>query len=134
MAQKSAKLTSNRTASNTDTSNLLDLIIDSIQDIKGKNVIKLDMTKLDDAPANYFIICEGDSSTQIKSISLNINKRVKQELGIAPARLEGMQDSKWSLVDYFDIVVHVFYPETRSYYDLEDLWSDADITEYEDMI
>ncbi len=134
MAQKSANLKSNKTASSTNSSALLDIIVDSIHDIKGKNVLKLDLTKLDDAPTNYFVICEGDSSTQIKSISLNINKRVKKELGLTPSRIEGMQDSKWSLVDYFDVVVHVFYPETRRYYDLEDLWSDAIITEYEDVL
>ncbi len=107
------------------TDQLNNLIIDSIQDIKGKNILKLDLTKIEDAPTDYFIICEGESTTQVKSIANNIYRRMKSELGMKANHLEGMHDSKWVLVDYFDIVVHVFYPETRSYYDLESLWSDA---------
>lgn len=105
------------------------LIIDAIQDIKGKNIVSLDMRKLD-APASYFIICEGESSTQVSAIANNIIKRAKDELGILPTHREGMLNSKWVLVDYFDTVVHIFYPETRAFYELEDLWGDAEITEY----
>lgn len=112
---------------------LADLIVDSIQDIKGKNIVKLDLRKLDKAPTNYFIICEGESSTQVKSISQNINRRVREECGIKASHTEGQDDSKWILVDYFTLIVHVFYPETRSYYDLENLWSDAQFTSYEDL-
>ena len=111
------------------TSELNNLIIDSIQDIKGKNILKLDLTKIEDSPTDYFIICEGDSTTQVKSIANNIHHRMKSELGIKANHIEGMLDSKWVLVDYFDIVVHIFYPETRSYYDLESLWSDAETEE-----
>jgi len=112
---------------------LINLIIDSIQDIKGKNIIQLDLRKLDTSPADYFIICEGESSTQVQSIAQNVNKRVKQELGIYPSHTEGVKDSRWVLVDYFGLVVHVFYPETRAYYDLENLWHDARIVSYEDV-
>ncbi len=112
---------------------LTDLIIDCIQDIKGKNILKLDLRKLDEAPADFFILCEGDSSTQINSISENIVKRVKEELGIRPSHVEGKQVSNWVLVDYFDVIVHVFYPETRRFYEIEDLWSDAKTTEYQDI-
>ena len=112
---------------------LTDLIIDSIQDIKGKQIVKLDLRHLDYAPTNFFIICEGESSTQIKAISDNIYRKVKDEMGITPNHTEGLGDAKWILVDYFDIVVHVFYPETRSYYDLENLWSDANRIKYEDL-
>lgn len=119
--------------SSIESNGLIDLIIDSIQDIKGKNIVKLDLRELDSSPTDYFIICEGESSTQIKSISNNINKRVKQEMGVYPSSREGVQDSNWVLVDYFDVVVHVFYPKTREFYDLEDLWSDAKFTEYENL-
>jgi len=78
-----------------------------------------------EAPSNYFIICEGNSTTQIKAISDNIHKRVKQELNINPGHREGVMESRWVLVDYFDTIVHIFYPETRAYYDLEGLWKDA---------
>lgn len=119
--------------SNIESNTLIELIIDSIQDIKGKNIVKLDLRQLDSSPSDYFVICEGESSTQVRSISDNINKRVKQELGIYASSREGVQDSNWVLVDYFDIVVHVFYPETRQFYDLEDLWSDAKVTQYENL-
>ena len=108
---------------------LNDVIIDSIQDIKGRHILKLDLRKIDEAPSDYFIICEGESTTQIKAISDNIYKRVSQELKVTPNHREGLRESKWILVDYFDTIVHIFYPETRKYYDLEDLWSDA-ISEY----
>ena len=112
---------------------LNELIVDAIQDIKGKNIVKLDLRELDDSPADYFIICEGDSTTQIKAISENIVKRTKQDLNLRPSHIEGIQGSKWILVDYFDTIVHVFYPETREFYEVEELWSDAKSTEYENI-
>ena len=113
--------------------NLNDLILDSIQDIKGKNIIKLDLTSLPESPADYFIICEGDSSTQIRAISQNISKRIYEELGIKPNHIEGVDGSRWVLVDYFTTVVHIFHPETRSFYEIEDLWSDAEVVEYQNF-
>lgn len=112
---------------------LNNLIIDAIQDIKGKNIVKLDLRHIDDAPADFFIICEGDSTTQIKAISLNIEKRCREELALKSIHVEGLLGAKWVLVDFFNTVVHVFYPETREYYDLEDLWSDAEVTSYKDV-
>ena len=109
------------------------LIIDSIQDIKGKNIVKIDLRRLGEAPADFFIICEGDSTTQVRAISENIFKRVSEELKVKPQHREGVDTSKWVLVDYFNTIVHIFYPETREFYDLEDLWSDADFTNYENL-
>jgi len=109
------------------------LIIESIQDIKGKNLLKLDLRHLDDAPASFFIICEGDSNTQVKAISDNIYKRIKHEAGELPLHYEGQQNSMWICMDYFETVVHVFYKDTRTYYELEDLWSDGIFTEYQNL-
>lgn len=109
------------------------LIVDAIQDIKGKNIIKIDLRRLGEAPADFFIICEGESTTQIRAISNNIFKRVSDELGVKPQHREGVDTSKWVLVDYFNTIVHVFYPETREFYDLEDLWSDADLIPIENI-
>jgi len=116
-----------------DTEELTALIVDSIQDIKGKNILMMDLRHLDDAPTDYFIICEGDSSTQISAIADNVMKRMKYEAGVMPSHVEGKNASTWVLVDYFDIIVHVFYPETRHFYELEDLWSDAKTTEYQNI-
>ena len=110
-----------------------DLIIDSILDIKGKNIIKLDLRQLDDSPTDFFIICEGESSTQVKAIADNIYRRLKQEGDLLPSHFEGQQHATWVLLDFFSTVVHVFYHETRKFYDLEDLWSDAIFTEYQNL-
>lgn len=112
---------------------LNELIIDSIQDIKGKNILKLDLRELDEAPADYFIICEGDSNTQTKAIANNIYLRLKNEIGVSPVHQEGMQSATWICMDYFNVVIHVFYKETRKFYELEDLWSDAIFSEYETL-
>lgn len=115
------------------TEELNDLIIDSIQDIKGKNIVKLDLRDLEDAPTEYFIICEGDSSTQVKAIADNIYKRVKEEGHTLPSHMEGTRNALWVCIDYFSTVVHIFYRETRAFYELEDLWGDASFTEYESL-
>lgn len=110
-----------------------DLIVDSMQDIKAKNIIKLDLRHIEDASTDYFIICEGDSSTQVKAISDNIYHRLKTEGNTLPVHYEGQNNALWILLDYFNTVVHVFYHETRAFYELEDLWSDANATEYHDL-
>jgi len=120
-------------ASENDMIILNDTIVDAIQDIKGNNIIKLDLRKLDGAPTEYFIICEGDSSTQVRAIAENVSKRVREDLAVSPSSKEGVDNANWVLVDYFNTVVHVFYPETRNFYELEDLWSDAEITEYQNL-
>ena len=112
---------------------LNDLIIDCIQDIKGKDIVKLDLRHLEDAPADYFIICTGDSSTQIKAIGDRVASRVRDETGLKTYHVEGNQHGRWVLLDFYQTLVHVFYHETREFYDLEDLWSDAKTTEYENI-
>ena len=112
---------------------LNETILDAISDIKGKNVVKLDLTAVEDSPTDFFIICEGDSITQVRALADNIKRRVKDEMSTHPAHLEGQMNAKWICVDYFSTVVHVFYPETREFYGLEELWSDAVVTEYDQI-
>lgn len=114
-------------------SELNDVIVDCIQDIKGKRIVKLDLTEIEESSADYFIVCEGESTTQVKAISNNICKRIKDEYGLYPNHVEGVEGAQWILVDYFDIIVHIFHPEKRSYYDIEELWSDAKYTAFEDL-
>lgn len=109
---------------------LNDLIIESIREIKGKEIVKIDLRSLHDASADFFIICSGESTTQVKAIAENIAKRVKENLKELPLNVEGKTESRWILLDYFNTVVHVFHPESRMYYELEELWSDGKITEY----
>ncbi len=106
------------------------MIVEGIRDKKGKNILQLDLRKLGDAPADFFIICEGDSNTHVKAISDSVYKKVKDEMQTMPTHTEGSSNARWILMDYFNTVVHVFYPETRQFYELENLWSDADVTEF----
>ena len=112
---------------------LQDLIVDCITDIKGKKIVLLNLKALDDAPADYFIVCEGDSTTQVRAIAGNIERRLRDEIKMRPGHVEGTQHAKWVCMDYFDTVVHIFHPETRRFYDLEQLWSDAERIEYQDI-
>lgn len=111
---------------------LQDLIVDCITDIKGKHIVVLDLRALDDAPASFFVVCEGDSTTQVRGIAGNIERRIKTERQLHPGHVEGLEHAKWVCMDYFDVIVHIFYPETRRFYDLENLWSDARRTEIEE--
>lgn len=115
------------------TEEMNDLIVDAIQDIKGKNIVKLDLRNVEDAPTDFFIICEGDSNTQVKAISENIHQRLKKEAGIFPNHIEGEKGAQWICLDYFTTVVHVFYREAREFYELDQLWSDAVSTSYETL-
>lgn len=109
------------------------IIIEGIRDKKGKHIVQLDLRKLGDAPADFFIICEGDSNVHVKAISDSVYKKVKEEAFSMPAHVEGSQSAKWVLMDYFNTIVHVFHPETREFYDIENLWSDAKMTEFADV-
>jgi ribosome-associated protein len=125
------QISSKERTTNLETIN--DLIIDSIQDIKGKDIIKLDLRDLQDSPADFFIICSGDSNTQMRAIAGNIYKRMRDELGWLPSSREGQESNLWVLVDYFNTIVHIFHPEGRAFYELEELWSDAKFTEYQNI-
>ncbi|MEP7195513.1 MAG: ribosome silencing factor [Saprospiraceae bacterium] len=127
------KSSANSKSASTQEAALLSLILDSIQDIKGKNIIQIDLSKIPEAPAKYFIICEGESSTQIRAIANNTAKRVKEETNISANHIEGQLGAKWVLVDFFDIIVHVFDKSTRQFYDLENLWNDGKTIEYQNI-
>lgn len=134
LSQKNSHLThSNVQATDRTLNSTVDLIVDSIQDVKGKNIVKLDLRNLTDRPTDCFIICEGDSNTQVNAIAERIRRRLKTEFSVSPSHSEGQKNANWVCLDYFDVVVHVFYRETRKFYELEDLWSDAEFTEYEDL-
>ncbi|RYG02068.1 MAG: ribosome silencing factor [Chitinophagaceae bacterium] len=109
----------------TKNSKIFKAIITAIQDKKGSNIISLDLRKIPEAVADYFIICEANSTTQVKAISDNIDYYVKQLTDEAPYRHEGQQAAHWVIVDYINVVVHVMQPETRKFYKIEEMWSDA---------
>jgi len=112
---------------------LLETIINGIQEVKGKNISILDLTKIETAVCKYFVICSGTSSTHVSSISENIRKFVFKEIKEKPWSTEGKDTSEWVLMDYSDIVVHVFQNQIREFYNLEDLWGDAEIRTLENL-
>lgn len=112
-------------------SELKKVAIDAILDKKGLEVIELDLRNLTDAVADYFIVCHGSNTTQVGAIANSVYKEVKDKLGLLPKGQEGKTNAQWIILDYFDVVVHVFHNETREYYQLEELWSDAVSVEHE---
>ena len=112
---------------------LINTIIDSIQDTKGEDIRILDLTNIENAAADYFIICSANSNTQVNAIAGNIERRVRNELKERPWHTEGEENALWVLVDYISVVVHVFQKHIREYYDIEDLWNDAKVTVIENQ-
>lgn len=104
---------------------LKDFVVESIKEKKGKELIVLDLRKLDQSIADYFIICHGDSNTQVNAISGYIDRQTRTELNEHVFHIEGMENSQWILMDFGSVVVHVFQEEFRRFYNLEDLWADA---------
>ena len=107
-------------------------IIKAIQEKKGENIISLDLRKIPEAVADFFIICQATSATQIKAIADFVEEKVKKDCGELPYRDEGRQALHWVLIDYINIVVHIMLPETRKFYKLEEMWSDGALTEHND--
>ena len=106
-------------------SKLFKTILKAIQEKKGENIVSLDLRKIPEAVADFFIICEASNSTQIRAIANNIEHQVKEQCAEGPYRHEGMNALQWVLVDYVNVVVHIFQPETRKFYRLEEMWNDA---------
>jgi ribosome-associated protein len=111
-------------------SRIFKLIIKAIQDKKGEEIVSLDLRKIPEAVSDYFIICQATSTTQIKAIADHVEETVKKQAGELPYRHEGHQALQWVLIDYINIVVHIMQPETRKFYKLEEMWSDARLQEY----
>ena len=107
---------------------LLQCIVEGLQEKKGKEIVNIDLKKLAYAACDNFIICHGESGTQVKALAGSVEDKVEEKLALRVRHREGLENASWILLDYGDIVVHVFLKEARDYYKLEDLWGDADIT------
>lgn len=108
---------------------LNELIISTILDKKGDHINLMDLRGLD-GPADYFIVCEADNITLTKALSDHIYREVKTKLGLTPNHTEGESQAKWILMDYFTTLVHIFYKDTRKFYEIDQLWSDARTVEF----
>ena len=109
---------------------LLENIVNVIKDAKGKEINCLDLRKIDTAICKHFIICTGSSSTHVNSIERKVQKIISKDLGQKPWQTEGNNVGEWVLMDYYDIIVHIFQEKTRRFYNIEDFWGDAIFTKY----
>ena len=118
-------------AKNNSNDDLLANIIKGIEDVKGADIDILDLREIDNTVCDYFIVCNGNSNTQVVAIANSIQKVVSKELKEKPWHVEGMENAEWVLMDFVNIVVHVFQTHIREYYNIESLWGDAKITSIE---
>lgn len=104
---------------------IVESAVAAMEDKKGENIVVIDLTTIDGSITDYFVICEAQSTTQVDAISDEVEKQLIEGLKEKPHRVEGKDNGLWVAMDYGDIIVHVFERETRQFYNLEDLWSDA---------
>lgn len=107
---------------------LVATIIKGIQEKKGKDIVVADLTAIDDSICDYFIICQGNSPTQLEAIVRSVAEVAEKDLHEKPVGLDGFRNSEWVAMDYVDVMVHVFLPTVREFYQLENLWADAKLT------
>ena len=115
----------------TKNAKILKTIIQAIQEKKGEKIISLDLRKIHEAVADFFIVCEAGSTTQVRAIADFVETEVKNKCGELPYKHEGKQVLQWVIIDYINVVVHIMLPETRRFYKLEEMWSDAAMEEHE---
>lgn len=111
-------------------SKLINEIVEAIREKKGHGVAVLDLSGMDGAIADAFVVCSADSTAQVEAIERHVEEHVRETTGEKVWRVEGMQNGVWVVMDYVDAMVHIFLRETREFYKLEELWADAPITEY----
>ncbi|MCE3295160.1 MAG: iojap-like protein [Crocinitomicaceae bacterium] len=112
-----------------DSEILCKAIVEGMQENKAKDIVVLDLRNIHSAVTDFFIICSGESSTQVDGISNSVMRFTRKELKEKPWHQEGKQNSEWILLDYVNVVAHIFYKDARGFYDLEDLWADAERTD-----
>lgn len=116
----------------TRNSKIIKTIISAIQEKKGENIVSLDLRKIHEAVADFFIVCEANNQPQIRAISEHIEEQVSRKCNESPYHHEGIAALKWVLIDYVNVVVHVMQPESRHFYKLEEMWSDAVLEEHDE--
>ena len=111
-------------------SKIFKTIIKAIQDKKGENIVSLDLRKIHEAVADFFVVCEAKSQPQIRAITDFVEDEVKKKCGESPYHYEGKEKMHWVILDYINVVVHIMMPEQRRFYKLEEMWSDGAFEEY----
>ncbi len=113
---------------------LISLLLQGIEDVKGQDILLLDLRDIENTVCDYFIICSGTSNTHVNAIVGSVQKTVNRASKDKPWHVEGQENAEWVLMDYVNIVVHIFQKHIREYYDIEGLWGDAKFTEIESSI
>ncbi|MFC3810726.1 ribosome silencing factor [Lacihabitans lacunae] len=113
---------------------LCDLVINGMQEKKGFDIVRMDLRKIHNSITDFFVICSGSSDTQIDAIASSVDEEVFKGSNQDPWHKEGIQNKEWILLDYVDVVVHVFRKDRREFYDIESLWGDAEIAYYGDTL
>ncbi|WP_077196809.1 ribosome silencing factor [Prevotella ihumii] len=116
-----------------ETKKLVDSIVTGIQDKKGHGIVIADLSEIDGTICQNFVICHGNSPQQVEAIAESVSDYVREHNGEKPVNCAGLGNNQWVAIDYSDILVHIFTPETREFYDLEHLWEDAQLTELPDL-
>ncbi len=112
---------------------LVQAIINGIQEKKGKNITVVDLSNINDTITKYLVICEGNTPTQVSAIQDSIREFARKEAGQKPTSTDGTRNCIWVAMDYVDVIAHVFVPDAREFYDIDNLWEDAPITEIPDL-
>lgn len=110
---------------------LSEIAVHGMQEKKGHDIVRLDLRDLNSSVSDYFIVCNADSSTQVKAIADSVEDEIYKSTESTPWRKEGLENAEWIILDYFDVVIHIFKTEKRDFYGIEDLWGDAQTTTYQ---
>lgn len=112
---------------------LAETAVNALQEKKGLDIVSMDLSELEGAIAQYFVVCSGTSDKHVQALSSSVEKILREELSDKPINTEGYRNGEWILMDYVDVVVHIFQREKRDFFNIEDLWGDAHITRYENL-
>ena len=110
---------------------LSEIAVHGMQEKKGHDIVRLDLRDLNSSVSDYFIVCNADSSTQVKAIADSVEDEIYKSTQATPWRKEGLENAEWIILDYFDVVIHIFRTEKRDFYGIEDLWGEAQTTTYQ---
>ncbi|MBC7417854.1 MAG: ribosome silencing factor [Pedobacter sp.] len=109
---------------------LSELAVEGIQEKKGEDIVRLDLRNIHSSVVDFFIICSANSGTQVKAIADSVEEQVYKKIQVDPRHKEGFENADWIILDYFDVVIHIFKTEKRQFYGIEELWGDAESTNY----
>ena len=112
---------------------LVKKITEGIQEKKGQKIVVADLNEIEDTICKYFVICQGNSPSQVSVIADSIQDYVREETDYKPSAIDGLRNAQWVAMDYSDVLVHIFLPDVREFYNLENLWADAKLTSIPDI-